>query len=37
MPELTFVRGRIVYRDGAVIGEPGWGRPALRVTEPVVA
>lgn len=24
----TLVRGRPVYRDGAVIGEPGWGRQA---------
>lgn len=26
MPVMTFVRGRIVYRDGSVVGEPGWGR-----------
>ncbi|HUQ78480.1 MAG TPA: dihydroorotase family protein [Patescibacteria group bacterium] len=24
----TFVRGREVYRDGSVVGEPGWGRQA---------
>lgn len=24
----TLVRGREVYRDGAVVGEPGWGRQA---------
>ena len=34
-PELTFVRGRVVYRNGVVEGEPGWGRAALRVMEPV--
>jgi allantoinase len=26
VPVLTMVRGRIVMRDGRVIGEPGWGR-----------
>jgi dihydroorotase len=26
--DTTLVRGRPVYRDGAVIGEPGWGRQA---------
>jgi dihydroorotase len=26
--ETTIVRGREVYRDGAVVGEPGWGRQA---------
>ena len=24
----TLVRGRVVYRDGEVVGEPGWGRQA---------
>jgi dihydroorotase len=26
--ETTLVRGRVVYEDGTVIGEPGWGRQA---------
>jgi dihydroorotase len=26
--ETTLVRGRAVFRDGAVVGEPGWGRQA---------
>jgi dihydroorotase len=26
--ERTIVRGRIVYEDGRVVGEPGWGRQA---------
>jgi dihydroorotase len=26
--DMTLVRGRVVYRDGAVVGEPGWGRQA---------
>jgi dihydroorotase len=26
--EATLVRGRPVYRNGAVVGEPGWGRQA---------
>jgi dihydroorotase-like cyclic amidohydrolase len=26
LPRLTYVRGRLVHRDGEVIGEPGWGR-----------
>jgi dihydroorotase (multifunctional complex type) len=30
-PIHTLVRGRFVYRDGKVVGEPGWGRPAARV------
>jgi dihydroorotase len=29
--EATLVRGRPVYRDGAVVGEPGWGRQAIPV------
>ena len=27
--ETTLVRGRVVYQDGRVVGEPGWGRQAL--------
>jgi dihydroorotase len=27
--ETTLVRGRTVYRDGEVVGEPGWGRQAI--------
>jgi dihydroorotase len=34
-PRLTMVRGRIVYRDGRVVGEPGWGR--LAIAEGVIA
>jgi dihydroorotase len=30
LPRLTFVRGRLVYRDGQVVGEPGWGRLVRR-------
>jgi dihydroorotase (multifunctional complex type) len=30
LPRLTMVRGRVVYRDGKVIGEPGWGRLVRR-------
>jgi dihydroorotase len=26
--ETTLVRGRVVYADGRVVGEPGWGRQA---------
>jgi dihydroorotase len=26
--ETTVVRGRVVYEDGRVVGEPGWGRQA---------
>jgi dihydroorotase len=26
--EATLVRGRVVFEDGAVVGEPGWGRQA---------
>jgi dihydroorotase len=26
--ESTIVRGRVVYEDGVVVGEPGWGRQA---------
>jgi dihydroorotase len=26
LPSMTLVRGRVVYRDGAVTGQPGWGR-----------
>lgn len=25
-PEMTFSRGRLVYKDGEFVGEPGWGR-----------
>jgi dihydroorotase-like cyclic amidohydrolase len=31
LPRMTFVRGRLVYRDGVVIGEPGWGRLVRRL------
>jgi dihydroorotase len=26
--DTTLVRGRVVYEDGAVVGQPGWGRQA---------
>lgn len=26
-PVMTLVRGRVVMRDGVVVGRPGWGRP----------
>ena len=32
-PVMTFVRGRMVAKDGAVVGEPGWGR-MVRPTMP---
>ncbi len=35
IPTLTMVRGRIVYRDGSVIGEPGWGRHARPVSSSI--
>lgn len=30
--ERTLVRGRVVYEDGRVTGEPGWGRQAIPAT-----
>ena len=24
-PSLTMVRGNVVYRDGVIVGEEGWG------------
>lgn len=27
--DTTIVRGRVVYEDGKVVGEPGWGRQAV--------
>jgi dihydroorotase len=33
VPLHTIVRGRFVYRNAAVVGEPGWGRLAQRVEE----
>jgi dihydroorotase-like cyclic amidohydrolase len=35
LPTLTFVRGRLVYRDGEIVGEPGWGRLATRTESAV--
>lgn len=32
-PVHTILRGRFVYRDGQVVGEPGWAKPALRTQE----
>jgi len=25
-PVMTFSRGRLVYKEGSFLGEPGWGR-----------
>lgn len=30
----TLVRGRAVVRDGALVGEPGWGRPVIQEMPP---
>jgi len=27
VPVCTIVRGRVVMRDGRLLGPPGWGRP----------
>ncbi len=32
--ETTLVRGHVVYRDGVVVGEPGWGRQARPGSRP---
>jgi dihydroorotase len=32
--DTTLVRGRTVYRDGVVVGEPGWGRQARPAAPP---
>jgi len=29
-PETTIVRGRVVFEDGRVVGEPGWGKYQFR-------
>jgi dihydroorotase len=34
--ETTLVRGRVVYQDGEVVGEPGWGRQARPHDAPVL-
>ena len=31
--ETTLVRGRVVYENGSVVGEPGWGRQAKPATD----
>jgi dihydroorotase len=31
LPVRTIVRGRTVMRDGAIVGEPGWGRPVRQM------
>ncbi|HET9456695.1 MAG TPA: dihydroorotase family protein [Candidatus Limnocylindrales bacterium] len=31
--ESTLVRGRVVYENGSVVGEPGWGRQAKPATD----
>lgn len=33
-PVATVVRGRVVMRDGVLLGEPGWGRPVSRAQSP---
>ncbi|TCT15491.1 dihydropyrimidinase [Natranaerovirga pectinivora] len=30
-PTMTFSRGRLVYKDGAFVGEPGWGKFVKRI------
>ena len=30
LPVATLVRGKLVARDGALVGPPGWGRPAVQ-------
>jgi len=30
-PVMTFSRGKLVYKDGAFVGEPGWGKFVKRV------
>ncbi len=37
LPVLTVVRGRVVYRDGRVVGEPGWGQQIRPLREPVAS
>jgi len=34
---LTMVRGKVVMRDGKIIGEPGWGRFVTRDRLPLPA
>ena len=34
MPVCTIVRGRVVARDGELVGEPGWGRPVPQEMPP---
>jgi dihydroorotase len=34
VPVYTIVRGRIVSRDGELVGEPGWGRPVPQEMPP---
>ena len=33
--DATLVRGRVVYEDGNVTGEPGWGKQAIPVAAAV--
>ncbi|HXH82033.1 MAG TPA: allantoinase AllB [Candidatus Tectomicrobia bacterium] len=37
LPVCTIVRGRVVMRDGAPVGEPGWGRPVTPAAAAVPA
>jgi allantoinase len=34
LPVLTMVRGRIVMRDGKLLAQPGWGKPARQSMPP---
>jgi dihydroorotase len=34
VPVTTIVRGRVVARDGELVGEPGWGRPVPQQMPP---
>jgi dihydroorotase len=37
LPLCTLVRGRVVMRDGELIGEPGWGKPVTPAAAGVAA
>jgi dihydroorotase len=34
LPVATLVRGRVVARDGELVGEPGWGRAVTQAMAP---
>lgn len=37
LPVCTIVRGRVVMRDGELVGEPGWGKPVVPAPTTVAA